>query len=404
MYKMMMALIFTLLAVACSPNTPESPSTASADASVDASDARSGTNQNICGSMTSLTSAGAPRAIGPFPSSTVARVRNATGVFHWNADTPRSVSQRRFGTGVLIGPRILITAAHNLDANIVLNGAVPGITTPSDVCARVHLDFGFVQPNGSDPVPLVNGHEGQSYACERVLSNGVGGLDVAVLLLRGSPGSTWGYLPVSTEPVRVGTSVLLVGTPTGLPLFGAAGQVLRTSEDSLFYDADTIGGFSGCGVVDARGLVLGVHRAGNCSESDVDASADSANYGTPMNVILDRDPTLRVLIAGERCGRSAIDCLCAAGSDNRAQSQCLANNLECSQCVNESFQNCCGVQVSTLQSCSRLAGCNDGACVSSRCSAESRALNECWSAAQQNRAACVGYFAACFGQYPISCG
>lgn len=404
MMKKKCVMFLVAIATGCGSNSAEMmPMSPPLDAAVDGATVRPGTSQSVCGSMTSLTSAGVTRSIGPFSEELLRRVRSATGVLHFNSDTPTSVQQRRYGSAVMIAPRFALTAAHNLDPNIVLGTPVTGINSPSDMCRWTHFDLGFVQPNGTDPVPLVNGHEGQSYACVRVVSYAPGGLDVAVVQLSGTPGITWGYLPVATDTARIGRPVLLVGTPAGLALQASTGRLLGVENETLFYDADTVGGFSGSGIVDERGTVIGVHRAGNCTDADTDASRGNSNYGTSMSEVMNRDPTLRNLIAGERCGRSVIDCLCAAGGDTRAQSQCLANNLDCSQCVTESFQQCCGAQVSALQSCSRAAGCNDNACVSSRCGAESRALDACWSAAQQNQDACLSHFATCFGQYPISC-
>jgi hypothetical protein len=156
-------------------------------------------------------------------------------------------------TGVLIGPRLLVTASHCMDLVESCRGytyvrnfgvqADAGLPSSDELstleCASTLLDV-----NTSPIAPR--------------------DLDFAVLELV-EPVEDFEPAVWRREPPDPGETVIALGTNGGLPLKTSPGSVVasRTEGDYFDFTADLYAGSSGSGVFDEAGALLGIHVRGS---------------------------------------------------------------------------------------------------------------------------------------------
>ncbi len=120
--------------------------------------------------------------------------------------------------------------------------------------------------------------------------------DISVSRLTGNPGLTYGWVNPSVRAPHVGEQVAVFQHPQQnagpkrrkVVTFG---PVVSSNTVNLWYQADTYGGSSGSGVLDAFGMLVAVHRASGCSESG------GSNAGTNMPYIVANVPPVRAIAA-----------------------------------------------------------------------------------------------------------
>jgi V8-like Glu-specific endopeptidase len=169
-----------------------------------------------------------------------------------------------FCSGTLVGDDLVLTAGHC-------------ISTSS--CPNVSVAFNFrVDAAGTTPRSLPTS---DVYKCGKIVSrvNEARGLDYAVVKL---DRPVEGYRPAAitrAPSVAEGSSLFVVGHPSGLPTKIADNAEIRSNTPKSYFVAnlDTYGGNSGSGVFDSSGLLVGVLvrgendyvQKGNCRVSQV---------------------------------------------------------------------------------------------------------------------------------------
>jgi hypothetical protein len=221
-----------------------------------------------------------------------------------------------FCSGALIGPDLVLTAGHCLNAQS---------------CARSLFVFGFVSDaQGQVRTAVPADHV---FACARVVArlNGTAD-DYAVVQLDrpATPTFTPATVRTSQGLLAQGTALVMVGSPSGIPLKLDAGGRVRRPQEGRFFTAtvDAFGGNSGSGVWDAGSLELvglltggetdyvrsgGCWRAKRCGETE--CLGESVYYAHHAIQAFCRAGTDEVLCgSAPRCG----DGYCAWNEDRSA--------------------------------------------------------------------------------------
>lgn len=152
-----------------------------------------------------------------------------------------------FCTGFLVKPDVIVTAGHCIDDQA-------DCTKTSFV-----FDFGIYESGSQAPTQIL---KSKVYSCRRLLGRAYGaGLepDWAVIQID-RPVCDRDSLPMSQRRATVGTPLVLIGHPAGLPTKIADGANVRTNY-THFFDAnlDSYGGNSGSPVFNANtGEILGI--------------------------------------------------------------------------------------------------------------------------------------------------
>jgi hypothetical protein len=166
-------------------------------------------------------------------------------------------------TGFLIADDLLMTAGHCM-VNV---GQANNQVTP--MCSDFNWLFDF-QYNRKGQDILHDLPANTVSACSKVLfakhlGSGDGRMDFALIrLARKYPNRA--KLKISTETVRKGQPVHIMGYPSGLPLKYAGGAfVLNDKPGAQFFEAnvDAVGGNSGSPVMNVKGEVVGILVRGN---------------------------------------------------------------------------------------------------------------------------------------------
>jgi V8-like Glu-specific endopeptidase len=163
-------------------------------------------------------------------------------------------------SGFLVGPDLLVTAGHC----VVL----------PDFCENYKWVFDF-KVDADSKMAGVDVKEKDVYSCKKVISHAVAnslGLDYGLIQLdrkvKGRPS-----LSVRTQgKVNDAGELVVIGSPSGLPLKVAAGSSVRTNVHPFFFSAnlDTFQGNSGSAVFNAKtGVVEGILVRG---EEDFEAN------------------------------------------------------------------------------------------------------------------------------------
>lgn len=172
-------------------------------------------------------------------------------------------------SGTLISPDEFITAGHCVDGIAVpLNG---------------YVEFNYARYAGStnlEPITksnLTSIEETDSW------------FDYAILKLAGNVGASFPYARIRTsEPVDQ-EPIALIAHPNADPMMIDVGHAdIGPLSDSINYDdVDTLGGSSGGGILDANGLLVGVHHTAGCGYPL------TSNYGSRMSKIWANSSLLR---------------------------------------------------------------------------------------------------------------
>ncbi len=160
-------------------------------------------------------------------------------------------NRRRFCTGFLIAPEVLLTANHCVDGRKAQDIAVT---------------FGYEL--AADGTPAAGA---RAFAVSQIMETGSEQQDYALLRLQAdaggsAAGAVYPPLKLSFDPAPLGAPVLVIQHPGGGYKHAAAGHLGAMSGERLTYaDVDTESSSSGAPVLNADGAVLGVHTNGGCT-------------------------------------------------------------------------------------------------------------------------------------------
>ncbi len=163
-------------------------------------------------------------------------------------------------SGFLVGPDLLVTAGHCV--------AVP------DFCSKYKWVFDF-KVDAASKTAGVEIKEENVYSCKKVISNALTnsmGLDYGMIQLDRKVKGRKALQIRSEGKISDGASLVVIGSPSGLPLKVAAGANVRTNTHPFFFAAnlDTFQGNSGSAVFNAEtGVVEGILVRG---EEDFEAN------------------------------------------------------------------------------------------------------------------------------------
>ncbi|NTW42307.1 MAG: trypsin-like peptidase domain-containing protein, partial [Cellulomonadaceae bacterium] len=224
----------------------------------------------------------------------------------WNSNlgsiytNPGDVNGVRWGSATMIGPDLLLTCGHLFDSAAGgwtvprQNGTATAIS-PTEIALNMHVNFLYqVDPGGTLRAEV-------SFPITQLLEYRLGGLDMALCRVGGSPGTTYGWTEVSPTNPAVGDMLAIIGHPAGMPKRIEAGPATTVTANQLQYnDIDTLGGNSGSGILHAAtGRLVGVHTNGGCN-----SAGTGANSGTAIAAIVAASPTLQALPPSSNTGRA----------------------------------------------------------------------------------------------------
>ncbi|GIG21558.1 hypothetical protein Cch01nite_22820 [Cellulomonas chitinilytica] len=222
----------------------------------------------------------------------------------WNSNlaavftNPGDVSGVRWGSGTMIGPDLFLTCGHLFDQDpngwtIPRQNGTSSAITPQQAAQQMHLNFNYQVDSGGVLQTEV------SYPITQLLEYRLGGLDMALCRIGGSPGNTYGWTEFGTTNAAVGDMLAIIGHPAGQPKRIEAGPATSIVGSTIGYnDIDTLGGNSGSGILQAStGRVVGVHTNGGCNPSGT-----GQNTGTAIAAIFAASPTLQATTPSSSTG------------------------------------------------------------------------------------------------------
>lgn len=206
---------------------------------------------------------------------------------------PGNVSGVRWGTGTMVAPDIMLTCGHLFDQTgggwqRPRQNGTTNIISPQEIAQNMRVNFNFqVDAAG-------NLRAEQSFAITQLIEYRLGGLDMAVCRIAGSPGSTFGTTAISTTDASGTEMLCIIGHPAGEPKRIEAGPMLEIDGNLIRYDdIDTLGGNSGSGILRAsNGRLVGVHTNGGCN-----SAGTGSNFGQRIEAVIAASPTLQGLTA-----------------------------------------------------------------------------------------------------------
>jgi uncharacterized protein (TIGR03382 family) len=181
---------------------------------------------------------------------TVQIVAASLGQSYGLCDDERFVEQpiASWCSGTLIDDDLVLTAGHCIEGSSCGDFAIV-------------FDYLYRTPDESFDISISE----DVYICTEVVAFALDGeFDHAIVRLDRPVSQTHAPVPVASSlaPVEAGSSVTLIGTPSGLPVkVDTGGDVVDPREGTLDYftaTVDAFGGNSGSGVYDAEGTVVGV--------------------------------------------------------------------------------------------------------------------------------------------------
>lgn len=175
-----------------------------------------------------------------------------------------------YGSGALIGSRILATAGHVL---IDGNGNLP---------KSLKVEFG---KNGSSTYYTTSNVKSYIYKADYGTKVAMED-DYTFVIFNEDVGAVTGYFGIDTS-ISFGNTVYTAGYPQDMNIYGndmyvSSGLVVNVTDDLLYYTADTSGGNSGSPVYvikSGKPYVVGIHTRGKTA---VDSGGE-ANSGRRIN-------------------------------------------------------------------------------------------------------------------------
>lgn len=258
------------------------------------------------------------------PTAFVAARQKPAVQVAWNADlgtrytNPGDVSGVRWGSATLISPDLVLTCGHLFDQDpngwtVPRQNGTSSAIPPAEIATNMHINLLYqVDPGGTlrteVSVPIV-----------ALVEYRLGGLDMAIVRVAGTPGTTYGWTAVSATNPAVGDMLAIIGHPAGLPKRVEAGPATQVTTSVLRYsDIDTLGGNSGSGILlGATGELVGVHTNGGCT------SSGGSNSGVAIAAIRAASPTLQALPHGSHTA-TADDVFTILAADTSAASDVVA--------------------------------------------------------------------------------
>ncbi|WP_434418078.1 trypsin-like serine peptidase [Nannocystis pusilla] len=170
-------------------------------------------------------------------------VREHKGPVGAMATSDRPEEGYKFCSGTLVATNVFLTASVCVDAKTVGR--------------FVTMNYELSQGKGTSLL------EEQFYRIEAVLVEDVD-RDFALLRLQGDPGATFGWTDIRETEAVADETIVIIQHPMGGPKQFDAGRVSEVAPEQFSYDADTRSGSAGAGVLDADGLLVGIHTTGGC--------------------------------------------------------------------------------------------------------------------------------------------
>jgi V8-like Glu-specific endopeptidase len=222
----------------------------------------------------------------------------------WNGNlgsvftNPGNVSGVRWGSGTMIGPDLFLACGHLFDTSangwtLPLQNGTTNTISPQQIATNMHLNFEYqVESTGTLRAE-------QSFPIVQLLEYRLGGLDMSLCRIGGSPGNTYGWTEWATTNPAVGDMLAIIGHPAGMPKRIEAGPATEVTGTVIRYnDIDTLGGNSGSGILHAAtGRLVGVHTNGGCN-----AEGTGSNSGVAIAAIVAASPTLQALTPSSSTG------------------------------------------------------------------------------------------------------
>ncbi len=240
----------------------------------------------------------------------VARRQPMAAQVRWNTGlgaiytNPGTVSGAFFGSGTMVSDDLFLTCGHLFDPDT--NGwtsprdNTTGMAVPAtEAATNMHVAFNFQNDPTGNPRPV------QTFAIAELVEFRLGGLDVALCRLQGTPGQIFGRTAIRTEDTAIGDMLAIIGHPAGVPKRIEAGPASALNGNTVTYsDIDTLGGNSGSGVLhEASDSLVGVHTNGGCN-----TAGTGANSGVRIGAALGQSQRLRNLAhAGRWVARHGMD-------------------------------------------------------------------------------------------------
>lgn len=234
----------------------------------------------------------------------VARHQPAVMQLQWRKDLPAllgsggnagDVTGVRWCTGTMVGENIMLTAGHcfDIDSNNWTTPRRNGVAlTPAELAPLFQLNFDYQYPPvGTSTRPEV------VYPVIRLLEHRLGtNLDFAFVEVgRGAdgrfPSARFGQarMDASDAGLTGAMNLTVIQHPAGNPKKVAAGQGVSIKPPFLQYtDVDTLGGSSGSGVLDQRGVLVAVHTNGGCTQDGGRNSGLSLKAIKPVSATLQK--------------------------------------------------------------------------------------------------------------------
>lgn len=221
--------------------------------------------------------------------------------------SPGNVNGVRWGSGTMISADLMLTCGHLFDQNpgswVVPRRNGTAISS-QEIALNMHVNF-LYQVDSNNILRAE-----QRFAITQLIEFRLGGIDMAVCRIAGSPGATYGWTEVSASNPVVGDMLAIIGHPAGVPKRIEAGTATTVSANQITYDdIDTLGGNSGSGIIHSTsGRLVGVHTNGGCNPTG------GSNSGVAIAAIQAVSPTLQVLATTSHTARAA-DTLSTFASD-----------------------------------------------------------------------------------------
>lgn len=162
------------------------------------------------------------------------------------------------GSGTMIGPDLILTAAHNVYDVETGEWAREVYAAPG----RNGLEQNPYEVYDADSFAILSGYQVE----------GASQYDMAVIKLSQKVDSQVGQLEV-VKTAAIGQRIQVPGFPFATPdkqylMYTMFGEIQSISEKVIYYQIDTEGGQSGSPVLNDKGQIVGVHIAGFTNDSE----------------------------------------------------------------------------------------------------------------------------------------